>query len=111
MFSTPAFAQTATPAAGGGASAFLQIVPLVFIFVIFYFLLIQPQQKRKQQHRERNSSAKKGDTVVTGGGLVGKATKVDNQEVEVKDAPNTRVAAGNGKDNGLNQVEKVESRI
>src|SRR3546814_15247820 len=46
MFSTPAYAQTAAPGAGG-ASALLQIVPLVLIFVIFYFLLIRPQQKRK----------------------------------------------------------------
>ena len=93
MFSTPAFAQTAAPAAGGGASAFLQIVPLIFIFVIFYFLLIRPQQKRMKQHRELIGSVKKGDTVVTGGGLVGKATKVDEQEVEVEIAPNTRVRA------------------
>src|SRR3546814_19493200 len=93
MFSTPAFARTATHAAGGGASAFLQIVPMVFIFVIFYFLLIRPQQKRMQQHRELISSVKKGDTVVTGGGLGGKATKVDEQEVEVEIAPHTRVGS------------------
>jgi preprotein translocase subunit YajC len=93
MFSTPAFAQTATPAAGGGAAAFLQLVPLIFIFVIFYFLLIRPQQKRMKQHREQIGSVKKGDTVITGGGLVGKVTKVDEQEVEVEIAPSIRVRA------------------
>ena len=91
MFSTPAFAQTAAPAAGGSAAAFMQIVPLVFIFVIFYFLLIRPQQKRAKEHRALIEAVKKGDTVVTGGGLVGKVTKVDEQEVEVEIAANVRV--------------------
>lgn len=93
MFSSPAFAQTATGAAGGGASAFLQIVPLVLIFVIFYFLLIRPQQKRMKEHRALIDAVKKGDTVITGGGLVGRVTKVDELEVEVEIAPNTRVRA------------------
>lgn len=93
MFSSPAFAQTATGAAAGGASAFLQIVPLVLIFVIFYFLLIRPQQKRMKEHRALIEAVKKGDTVITGGGLVGRVTKVDELEVEVEIAPNTRVRA------------------
>lgn len=69
----------------------MQIVPLVFIFVIFYFLLIRPQQKRAKEHRTLIEAVKKGDTVVTGGGLVGKVTKVDEQEVEVEIAANVRV--------------------
>lgn len=93
MFSTPAFAQTATNVAGGGAAGFLQILPLIFIFVIFYFLLIRPQQKRMKQHRALIDAVKKGDTVVTGGGLIGRVTKVDEVEVEVEVAPNTRVRA------------------
>lgn len=93
MFSTPAYAQSASNAAGGGAAAFLQLVPLILIFVIFYFLLIRPQQKRAREHRALIDAVKKGDTVVTGGGLVGKVTKVDELEVEVELAPNTRVRA------------------
>lgn len=93
MFSTPAYAQTAQNAAGGGAGAFLQLVPLILIFVIFYFLMIRPQQKRMKDHRALIDAVKKGDTVVTGGGLVGKVTKVDEVEVEVEIAPNVRVRA------------------
>src|SRR3546814_14114900 len=100
MFSTPAYAQTAAPGAGG-ASALLQIVPLVLIFVIFYFLLIRPQQKRMKQHRALIDAVKKGDTVVTGGGLVGKVTKVDELEVEVELAPSTRVRAEHGRAPGV----------
>lgn len=93
MFSTPAYAQTATTAAGGGAAAFLQVVPLILIFVIFYFLMIRPQQKRMKEHKAKIGAVKKGDTVVTGGGLIGKVTKVDEHDVEVELAPNMRVRA------------------
>ncbi|WP_204348485.1 preprotein translocase subunit YajC, partial [Klebsiella pneumoniae] len=36
---------------------------------------------------------KKGDQVVTGGGLLGKVTKVDENEVEIEIAPNVKVRA------------------
>ena len=72
---------------------FIQMVPLLAIFVIFWFLLIRPQQRRMKQHQAKITAAKKGDTVVTGGGLVGKVTKVEEQHVEVEIAPNVRVRA------------------
>lgn len=92
MFASPAYAQAAGAAAPGGASAFfIQVAPLLLIFVIFYFLLIRPQQKRMKEHRALIDAVKKGDGVVTGGGLVGKVTKVEDAEVEVEIAPNVRV--------------------
>ena len=36
---------------------------------------------------------KKGDQVVTGGGLLGKVTRVEDDAVEVELAPNVRVRA------------------
>ena len=36
-------------------------------------------------------AVQRGDQVVTGGGIVGKVTKVDDEQVEVEIAPNTRV--------------------
>ena len=94
MFSSPAFAQAAGGAAPGGATGFfLQVAPLLFIFVIFYFLLIRPQQTRMKAHRAMIAAVKKGDTVVTGGGLIGKVTRVDETEVEIELAPTTKVRA------------------
>ncbi len=86
MLITPAYAQAAAGAAApAGASAFfIQMMPLVLIFIIFWFLLIRPQQQRAKQHRAMIDAVKKGDSIVTGGGLVGKVTKVINdQELEV----------------------------
>lgn len=81
-------------AAGGGAGGFLvSVMPLVLIFAVFYFLLIRPQQKKMKQHQTKVDGVQKNDEVVTGGGLVGKATKVDDDYVEVELAKGLRVKA------------------
>jgi preprotein translocase subunit YajC len=95
MFATPAYAQaTGAAASGGGAmAAIAQILPLVLIFVVFYFLMIRPQQRRVKALQESVNSVKKGDRVVTGGGLIGKVTKVDETEIEIELAPSVKVRA------------------
>lgn len=94
MFASPAFAQTAAPAASASPAGFIvQMAPLLLIFVIFYFLLIRPQQRRLKAHQAMIGAVKKNDIVVTGGGLIGKVTRVDETEVEVEIAPNVRVKA------------------
>jgi len=78
----------------GGAGGFLiSIMPLVLIFAVFYFLLIRPQQKKMKEHQAKVGSVKKNDEVVTGGGLVGKAVKVDDEFVEIEIASGGRVKA------------------
>jgi preprotein translocase subunit YajC len=78
----------------GGMSAFLiGILPWLLIFVIFWVLLIRPQQKRAKEHQAQISAIKKGDDVVTGGGLRGRVTKVEETEVEVEIAKGVRVRA------------------
>jgi preprotein translocase subunit YajC len=93
MFASPAYAQAAGAAAPGGAAIFMQMVPLVLIFVVFYFLLIRPQQKRMKEQRATIDAVKKGDQVVTGGGLIGRVTRVDETEVEIELATNVKVRA------------------
>src|SRR5436190_5289696 len=89
MFITPAFAQGA-PA--GGSDMLLQMAPFILIFVIMYFLILRPQQKRVKDHQVLVSQLRRGDTVVSSGGLVGKITKVvDDNEVEVQIAEGVRV--------------------
>lgn len=97
MLESPAYAQAAGQAgASSGAAFFFQMAPLVAIFVIFWFLLIRPQQRRMKEHQAKISAVKKGDQVVTGGGLVGKVTKVEDQHVEIELAPQVRVRAVKG---------------
>jgi len=69
-----------------------QLLPFALIFIIMYFLLLRPQQKRAKQHQEMVKNVRRGDTLVTSGGLVGKVTKVvDDDQVEIEIADGVRV--------------------
>ncbi|MAL80161.1 MAG: preprotein translocase subunit YajC [Sneathiella sp.] len=69
-----------------------QLLPLVLIGVVFYFLLIRPQQKRAKAHREMIGAVRRGDSVVTAGGIMGKVTKVrDDNVVQIEIAPEVRI--------------------
>jgi preprotein translocase subunit YajC len=89
MFVTPAYAQTGM---FGGDSMLVQLLPFVLIFVIMYFLILRPQQKRAKEHTELVKNLRRGDTVITSGGLMGKVTKVvDDEQIEVEIADGVRV--------------------
>jgi len=89
MLITPAYAQ----AAGGDSSSMLvSLLPFILIFVIMYFLILRPQQKRVKQHQEMVKNVRRGDTVVTSGGLIGKVTKViDDDQIEIELADGVKV--------------------
>jgi preprotein translocase, YajC subunit len=92
MFVTPAFAQTAGGA--GGADILMSILPFLLIFVIMYFIIIRPQRAQMKKREEMLKAIRRGDQVVTGGGFVGKVTKViDDNEVEVEIADGVKVRA------------------
>ncbi|MET0169053.1 MAG: preprotein translocase subunit YajC [Aliihoeflea sp.] len=81
MFVTPAYAQSA---GGGAPDIFISVLPFLLIFVIMYFLIIRPQRTQMKKRQEMLGAIRRGDTVITGGGLVGKVTKVtDDNELEI----------------------------
>jgi preprotein translocase subunit YajC len=89
MFVTPAYAQ----GIGASPDMFISILPFVLIFVIMYFLIIRPQRAQLKKRQEMLTAVRRGDTVVTGGGFIGKVTKViDDNELEV-DLGGTKVTA------------------
>lgn len=91
MLVTPAYAQAAT---GSAPDMLISILPFVLIFVIMYFLIIRPQRLQAKKRGEMLAAIRRGDTVVTGGGLVGKVTKVINDnEIEVDLGGGTKVTA------------------
>jgi preprotein translocase subunit YajC len=72
--------------------ALAPFVPLLLIFAIMYFLLIRPQQKKLKDHQAMVKALRRGDQVVTQGGLIGKVTKVkDDNELEVELAQGVKV--------------------
>ena len=91
MFVTPAYAQSAT---GGMPDVLMSILPFILIFAVMYFLIIRPQRQQMKKRAEMLSNVRRGDSVVTGGGLVGKVTKVINDaEVEVDLGNGVKVVA------------------
>ena len=91
MFITPAFAQ-GFGGAGGDGGMLMSLLPFALIFVIMYFLILRPQQKRVKQHQEMVKNVRRGDTVITNGGLIGKVTKViDDDQIEIEIADDVRI--------------------
>ena len=91
MFTTSAFAQ-GLGGVGGEGGMLMSLLPFVLIFVIMYFLILRPQQKRVKAHQELVKNVRRGDTVITNGGLVGKVTKVvDDDQIEIEIADNVRI--------------------
>ena len=69
-----------------------QVLMLVLMFGVLYFLMIRPQQKRMKEHKEMVEGLKRGDEVITQGGLIGKVSKVkDEDEIEVEVAQGVKV--------------------
>ena len=90
MFVTPAYAQAAGSA--GAGSLIANFLPLILIFGIMYFLLIRPQQKKLRDMKAMIDALRRGDQVLTGGGIVGKVTKVgEDNIIEVEIAEGVKV--------------------
>tara|TARA_Y100000815_G_scaffold14654_1_gene12768 strand:+ start:56158 stop:56580 length:423 start_codon:yes stop_codon:yes gene_type:complete len=91
MFVTPAYAQAAGGSAGG-ADVIMSILPFLLIFVVMYFLIIRPQRTQMKKRQEMLNAVRRNDTVVTGGGIIGKVSKViDDNELEVEIAQNVKI--------------------
>ena len=92
MFFPVAFAQTAAPGGAGGADILMSVLPFLLIFVVMYFLIIRPQRAAMKRRDELLKNIRRGDQVVTGGGIVGKVTKVvDDNELEVEIAEGIKI--------------------
>jgi preprotein translocase subunit YajC len=78
--------------AGGDGGMLVQLLPFALIFVIMYFLILRPQQKRVKSHQELVKAVRRGDTVITNGGLIGKVTKVvDDEQIDIEIADGVRI--------------------
>ena len=85
-----AHAQTAG-AAADPMGGMMQLLPMILMFVVLWFLMIRPQMKKAKEHKALLAGLAKGDEVVTGGGLLGKVTKVADSYITVEIAAVTEV--------------------
>ncbi len=75
------------------AGPFGTLIFFVPVIILFYFMLIRPQQKAMKAHQALVAGLKRGDTVVLSNGMIGKVTRVENDEamVEIAQGVNVRV--------------------
>lgn len=59
------------------------LMMMLAVFLIFYFLVIRPQNKRLKAHKAKLAAVVRGDEVITSGGLIGKVTKVGDEDITV----------------------------
>ena len=78
---------------GGLMAMLIQFAPILIIGAMGYLLLVRPQMKQAKAHREMIGALKRGDTVVMSSGMIGKVTRVENDEamVEIAQGVNVRV--------------------
>ena len=82
MFISQAWAQAAGGGAqGGGIESMLLIV---LMFGVLYFMMIRPQMKRAKEHKAMIEALQKGDEVVSGGGILGRVTKISEYYVTLE---------------------------
>lgn len=89
LFISNAYAEGAAAAPQDGG--IMQFLPLIALLAVFYFLILRPQQKRAKEHKALMEALQKGDEVITVGGILGKVTKVGEENVGVEIADNVVV--------------------
>lgn len=75
----------------GGASALLNLLPILLFVVFLYLLIILPQKRRTKKHQSFLSELKEGDRVLLSGGLIGTIASLGDRTVELEVAPSVRV--------------------
>jgi preprotein translocase subunit YajC len=60
-------------------------------FVLIWLLIVMPQRRRAAAHRRLLDAVNPGDEVVTVGGLMGRVTRIDEDEVGVEVARGVEV--------------------
>jgi preprotein translocase subunit YajC len=91
MFISEAMAASAQSAAVGQAPVSGFFVQLILVFAIFYFILIRPQQKKMKEHEDMLNSIKVKDEVLTGGGIYGSVTKIEEDALFVEIAKGVEI--------------------
>jgi len=81
LFISQAHAAAGAPAEGGG----LQMVIMLAVFgAVFYFMIYRPQARRTKEHKDLMANISKNDEVLTTGGLIGRVTKINDENAYVQ---------------------------
>ncbi len=72
-------------------SPWIQFLPIALMAAIFYFIILLPSRRRQKKVQDFLGSLKVGDRVITGGGIYGTITKLNDQSVQIQIADKVRI--------------------
>ncbi|MGH3009725.1 MAG: preprotein translocase subunit YajC [Gaiellaceae bacterium] len=75
--------------AASSSSGFFFII--IIAFALLWLIVVRPQRKRQSQQQRIVSELQVGDEVLTAGGLYGRVTGLDEDDVRVEIAPKVEV--------------------
>jgi preprotein translocase subunit YajC len=80
-------------AAGTSSGSFLPLLLIIVFIFGMYFLMIRPQQKRNRELQQMQSSIAPGSEVMTGSGIYGTVSEIDEDEgvVSLEIAPDVHM--------------------
>jgi preprotein translocase subunit YajC len=64
---------------------------ILVLLLVMWFVLIRPQRRRQSEQRRMIDSIQVGKEVVTAGGLYGTITRLEDDEVRIRIAPEVEV--------------------
>jgi preprotein translocase subunit YajC len=96
VFISEAFAQAPAAGASDPLGGLTGMLPIVLMFVVLYFVMIRPQMKRQKEHKAMIDALAKGDEVVTGGGMVGRVSKMGESYLHVEVANGVEIQVQRG---------------
>ena len=62
----------------------MNLIMMALLIGVMYFFFIRPQAKKQKEQNAFMGELKKGDEVVTGSGIIGKITKLDEKMVTLQ---------------------------
>jgi preprotein translocase subunit YajC len=73
---------------GGGSAFFLLII---LALGVMWLIVIRPQRRKQKLQQGMLSELRVGDEVLTAGGVYGRVTRIDDDDVGIEIAPNVEV--------------------
>ena len=77
--------------AAGGNAGILNMGFILLMFAVFWLFIIRPQTKKQKAQNQFMTDLKKGDKVVTGSGILGKITAIENEIVTLEIAQKVNI--------------------
>jgi preprotein translocase subunit YajC len=78
---------------------------IIIAFAFLYFVMVRPQKRRQLATQRMLNDLKVGDEIITAGGMYGEVTKLGEEDVTVRIAPELEVRVARRAVAGVTQPE------